>query len=97
MYLHMALKLYHNSLYGICMKLIVILELFFFYTSGGTIVSNKAILTAAHCIEKTFEYEAPDGNVYNFDITPNQYYPTVASMFSIYAGFLFKNLFNYLN
>lgn len=38
-------------------------------------------MTAAHCVAKTFSY-----NAQTLSINTNKFYPTFASMFTVYAG-----------
>ena len=52
---------------------------------GGTLINRKTVLTAAHCNPTEFDYDYK-GNTYTFDIVVNQYYPTLASMFTVYLG-----------
>ena len=52
---------------------------------GGTIISEQVVMTAAHCIPTSFDY-IHQGQVYRLPIRPNAYYPSWASMYTIYAG-----------
>ncbi len=54
-------------------------------TCGGTLIDRSTILTAAHCLPKTFSFKY---GVYRYtaSITPNSIYPTYASMFKVYLG-----------
>jgi hypothetical protein len=42
-------------------------------------------MTAAHCVPTTFSYNY-NGNIMNLPIKTNDFYPTMASMYTIYAG-----------
>ncbi len=46
---------------------------------SGTLINQYTILTAGHCIIKTFNYTSY--NIYTFP-----FYPTLESMFEIYVG-----------
>ena len=47
---------------------------------GGTIIDASTIVTAASCIAKTFTY-------YGYPVQyVSLFYPTIESMFSVYAG-----------
>ena len=52
---------------------------------GGTLIDRQTILTAAHCIPTTVDFTYAD-TTYTLLVTTNPYYPTVASMFSVYLG-----------
>lgn len=48
---------------------------------GGTVISKKAILTAAHCIQRTVKLS----NV-EYPVITNKYNPTLGSMYMVYLG-----------
>ena len=52
---------------------------------GGTLITPQVVLTASHCISTSFEYFY-NGKQYILPISLNSDYPTVASMFTVYAG-----------
>ena len=53
----------------------------------GTLISRSLILTAAHCIPLSISlYDFNTGDSYTVRVVPNEFYPTVGSMFSIYLG-----------
>lgn len=51
------------------------------YMCGGTLVDSKTIVTAAHCYIDTLNY-----GFTQITIEPNEYYPTIESMYSVYLG-----------
>jgi hypothetical protein len=44
------------------------------------------VLTAAHCFPKTVQFTY-SGDDYETDVEPNSYFPTVASMYTVYLGY----------
>lgn len=42
-------------------------------------------MTAAHCVIKTIDFDYND-NYYEINVTTNQNYPTMESMYDIYLG-----------
>lgn len=52
---------------------------------GGTLIDKSTILSAAHCIKNSIEY-THNGQTYNYAIQTNSFYPTMASMYTIYLG-----------
>lgn len=52
---------------------------------SGTLITPKVVMTAAHCISTSMSYNYM-GNQLTLPISPNRYYPTWESMFTIYAG-----------
>lgn len=48
-------------------------------------ISALKVLTAGHCIVK--QIQIPFGNnVFVANVTPNEYYPTIESMYTVYLG-----------
>ena len=52
---------------------------------GGTLIDRQTILTAAHCIPSTVSFTYA-GVSYTGQVYTNSYYPTIASMFTVYLG-----------
>ena len=49
------------------------------------LISLLKVLTAGHCIVK--QIQIPFGNnVFVANVTPNEYYPTMESMYTVYLG-----------
>jgi Trypsin len=55
------------------------------FACGGTLVGRDIVVSAAHCISKSFDYTYK-GKTYTIPIAPNSYYPTWESMFTMYLG-----------
>lgn len=53
---------------------------------AGTLVDRSTVLTAAHCIVQTFDYTEQSGRRKTYQVTPNQFYPTLGSMYTIRLG-----------
>ena len=62
-------------------KVIVKLESY----CGGTLIDISTVMTAAHCIPRSFMHEY-DEKYYLIDIVPNIFYPSIESMFTVYVG-----------
>ena len=52
---------------------------------GGSLLDLTTVLTAAHCIVTQISYTY-NGKTYNYKVVPNQYYPTIGSMYTVYLG-----------
>lgn len=55
------------------------------FRCSGTLINSKTVVTAGHCIVKTFYYQI-SGYVIPISVTPNQYYQTIGSMYTVYLG-----------
>lgn len=55
------------------------------FQCAATLIDRETLITAAHCIVKSFEYEIQN-EYYMIDVETNKYYPTLESMYKIYLG-----------
>jgi hypothetical protein len=55
------------------------------FSCSGTLIDRNTVITAAHCVPKTFDVSVNDFT-YTFNVTPNDYNPNVESMFTVYLG-----------
>jgi hypothetical protein len=53
----------------------------YIYYSGGTLINPDTILTAAHCVISSLNYEDPEGNPRKVIVPPD------ASFYSVYLGY----------
>ena len=51
------------------------------------------ILTAAHCVKRTFDYKS-NGVLYQAEIIPNFQFPSLTSMYTVYLGLQDKSDIN---
>lgn len=61
------------------------------YICGGSLIDRLTILTAAHCIIKTIYLQNRE-----IKVVPNEYYPTIESMYKVYLGVHDKTMINFV-
>ncbi|CAF0860178.1 unnamed protein product [Brachionus calyciflorus] len=61
------------------------------FTCGGTLIDRLTILTAGHCIFDKVYYQ----NL-QIPVVPNEFYPTLESMFKVYLGVHDRTLINFV-
>ena len=52
---------------------------------GGTLIDRKTVLTAGHCIIKSYPFEI-NGTIYDVNITSNEFHHSYESIFTVYVG-----------
>ena len=52
---------------------------------AGTLITKQVVMTAAHCVLTSFEYNITNETIV-LPVVLNKIYPSYASMFKIYAG-----------
>ena len=57
------------------------------YYCGGTLINRYTVLTSAYCITSSFNTTYKNVT-YEIKIKPNQYYPTTASMFTVFLAYI---------
>lgn len=55
------------------------------YMCAGTLIDRTTIVTAAHCIFSSISFTYGVTS-YKLQVKPNSFYPTIASMFTVYLG-----------
>ena len=55
------------------------------YVCGGTLIDKTTVVTVAHCVYKSISFTYGITS-YSLQVKPNSFYPTVASMFTVYLG-----------
>ena len=55
------------------------------FLCAGTLITPSVVMSAGHCKTRSFGYNY-NGKYFSLPIAPNAYYPTWASMYTVYAG-----------